>query len=275
MGKFNHIDIEVISEFINKLASRYVELRTKLLNYPENNKVITSLDCGFDVTNLLKRLKKYSVAIDSKREQGAIPPIVSDIYRSDLGELLTTEYYEEILAEGSRYIIPLKNISYRERDDMPGKGIDAIGYRIIDDKIDLLAAEAKVSEQSSNPPDVVHTSKDSLYKTQLKYHNDQELLIKRVQDFMRRLGGEHLIIMAALVASMESGDTDKYSITYGCCLVRDYTCVDFTKDYGKLKSNEDDFTNGDIHAVILSFTDKTINETVDLFYKKVQEIVNE
>ena len=90
-------------------------------------------------------IKSNSTFVDPIREIGEVPSIINDIYRSDLGEILTTYYFEEKLPEGERFIIPLKNISMRERFDMPGRGIDAIGYRLEEDgKIELLLSEAKV-----------------------------------------------------------------------------------------------------------------------------------
>ena len=55
-------------------------------------------------------IRKNAVAVDFKREQGLAPAILNDIYRSDLGELLMTYYFEEKIGEDKRFIIPLKNI---------------------------------------------------------------------------------------------------------------------------------------------------------------------
>ena len=49
--------------------------------------------------------------------------------------------------------------------------------------------------------------------------------------------------------------------------------VNEATDYGKVKTNEKDFEPGKVHFSILSFKDKSIDETVDLFYKKVQELI--
>ena len=44
------------------------------------------------------------------------------------------------------------------------------------------------------------------------------------------------------------------------------------KDFGKMQTNASEFDPGDIHFAILSFTEETIDNTIDLFYKKVREI---
>ena len=41
----------------------------------------------------------------------------------------------------------------------------------------------------------------------------------------------------------------------------------------KMKTNQSDFEPGKVHFSILTFSDKTIKDTVDLFYKKVQELI--
>lgn len=158
---------------------------------------------------------------------------------------------------------------------MPGRGVDAIGYRIKDDgSYELLIAEAKVSSQKQNPPSVVDRTDDSIYKTHKNYHDNSDVLEQRLVEFSKNLKGDDLLIVMCIIVDIEN-KTNKCSVTYGCGLVRDYTCENETKDFGKVKNNADEFEPGNIHFVILSFTEKTIEETIDLFYKKVQEIINE
>ena len=155
------------------------------MNSAITNESITlakSLDCEFDVDNLLEIIKQNSTAKDFDREAGKQPEVLKDIYRSDLGELLTTYYFEEKVEENRRFLIPLKNITYRERYDMPGKGIDAIGYRMDKSKTNILIGEAKVSTQKSNPPSVVDANKDSIYQTQKTYHDNEEIVVQRLSD---------------------------------------------------------------------------------------------
>ena len=131
MDYFDKIDIRVFDKFIEKFAARYIEQRTKMSSAISNESLTLakSLDCEFDVDNLLEIIKRNSTAKDFDREAGKQPEVLKDIYRSDLGELLTTYYFEEKVEDNRRFLIPLKNITYRERYDMPGRGIDAIGYR--------------------------------------------------------------------------------------------------------------------------------------------------
>lgn len=274
MNVFKKYDIKVFDEFIDKFAQKYIEQRSVLTPdvIDEAMKISEGLGTGFDLSQIKNIVKHNSVFIDPEREHGNKPNPMNDIYRSDLGELLTTYYFEEKLNESSRYIIPAKNISTRERYDMPGRGIDAIGYRIKDDgTYELLIAEAKVSEQKQNPPSVVDSTADSIYKTQKKHHDEPNTLKQRLVEYSKNLKGNDLAIILCIIVDIED-KTNKYDITYGCALVRDYTCVDETKDFGKMKTNADDFDPSNIHFAILSFTEKTIDSTIDLFYKKVREL---
>lgn len=274
---FNKIDIRVFDKFIDKFAEKYVVQRGAITPnvIDEVLKASERLGTGFDLSQIKSVVKKNSVFVDPIREKGGRPDPVKDVYRSDLGELLTTYYFEEKLDESNRYVIPAKNISTRERYDMPGRGIDALGYRIKDDgSYELLVAEAKVSSQKQNPPSVVDKNDDSIYKTHKNYHNNSNVLEQRLVEFSKNLKGNDLLIVMCIIVDIEN-KTNKCSITYGCGLIRDYTCVDEAKDFGKVKSNANEFEPGNIHFAILSFTEKTIDETIDLFYKKVQEITNE
>ena len=185
-----------------------------------------------------------------------------------------TYYFEEKLPAGERFVIPFKNISFRERAELPGRGLDAIGYRKIDDtKVEILLGEAKVSQDKNSPPSVVDSTKDSIYNTQLNLSNNTPIVIQRLSDYARRLNCKDAAIIGFAIISIEKKLVDKFSITYGCTLVRDYTCVNEDTDYGKMKTNQADFEPGKVHFSILSFSDKTINDTVELFYKKIQELI--
>lgn len=271
---FNKIDIKVFDKFIDKFAEKYVAQRCAITpnSIEEVLKTSEGLGMGFDLSQIKSIIRKNSVFVDPIREKGGRPHPMKDVYRSDLGELLTTYYFEEKLGEGKRYIIPAKNISTRERYDMPGRGIDAIGYRIKKDgSFELLVSEAKISSQKQNPPSVVDKTDDSIYKTHKNYHDNFDVLGQRLVEFSKNLKGDDLFIVMCIVIDIEN-KTNKCSITYGCGLVRDYTCVDEAKDFGKMKNNASEFEPSNIHFAILSFTEKTIDETIDLFYKKVQEI---
>ena len=233
MNVYKKFDIKVFDEFIDKFAQKYIEQRSALTiaTIDEALKMSDGLGTGFDLSQIKNIFKHNSVFIDPEREKGNKPNYINDIYRSDLGELLTTYYFEEKLEEGQRYVIPAKNISTRERYDMPGRGIDAIGYRIKDDgTYELLIAEAKVSEQKQNPPSVVDKTDDSIYKTHKKYHDETDTLKQRLVEFSKNLKGIDLTIIMFIIVNIEN-KTNKCDITYGCGLVRDHICVDETKDF--------------------------------------------
>lgn len=274
MNTFSKFDVRVFDKFIDKFAEKYIEQRTALSSaaIDEALKVSEGLGTGFDLSQIKTIVRQNAVYVDPIREKGGTPNPVNDIYRSDLGELLTTYYFEEKLDEGHRYIIPAKNISTRERYDMPGRGIDAIGYRIKEDgTYELLIAEAKVSGQKQNPPAVVDQTDDSIYKTHKKYHDNSDTLKQRLVEYSKNLNAKDVVIIMFFVIDIEN-KTNNCEITYGCGLVRDHTCVEETKDFGKMKSNANEFEPGNIHFAILSFTEETIDSTIDLFYKKVREL---
>lgn len=273
MDRFEYIEIDVFDAFIDKFAERYVQQRSNVSH--DIIEKAASSDCGLDTTALLDVIRKYSCFIDPEREAGRKPSIFNDIYRSDLGELLTSYYFEEKLPECERYVIPLKNISERERYDMPGRGLDAIGYRKeLDGSFTLLLSESKVSGEKKNPPRVVDQAEDSIYNSQKGHHDDMPLVLQRLTEYVRHLSScESCAVLGCIVLWMEHGQFDKFKITYGCGLVRDTTCAHPEQDFGKMKSQADDFRPGKVDFVIFSFTQKTIDETVDLFYNKVKEIM--
>lgn len=267
-------NVPVTDPFIQKFAERYLEQRSQtVFDYTTLNQGALFENLGFDTEVLRNIVKKHAVAIDKNREQGIQPPILSDIYRSDLGELLMTYYFEEKLPDGERFIIPLKNITFRERADMPGRGLDAIGYKQNDGKIEILLGEAKVSESKQSPPAVVDATADSIYKTQKHYRDNLPVVVQRLSDFARRLSGQDAAIIGFAIVNMSLDMDDKYSITYGCTLIRDYDCVNELTDFGKMKTNAVEFEPSKVHFSVLSFQDKTIQETVGLFYEKVQELI--
>lgn len=266
-------NVRVFDKFIDKFARKYIEQRSdsKIPDIDDILLTAESLGSGFDLSQIKSVIQRNSVAVDPVRESGQIPQAVKDIYRSDLGELLTTYYFEEKLDEKERFIIPAKNISTRERFDMPGRGIDAIGYRIhADGKTELLIAEAKVSNQQSNPPSVVDQTDDSIYKSLKNYHDNLNTIQQRLVEYMKYLPKSEMMAILCFVIEIESGKTP--SITYGCGLIRDYTCTDESRDFGKMRQNATEFEPGNIHFAIFSFTEETIESTVDLFYKRVMEL---
>ena len=269
------IDVRVFEAFIQKFAKKYLEQRSQTnsdIGAITEHALFEKL--GFGTDALKKIITKNAIHFDLKREQGLKPEVLNDIYRSDLGELLMTYYFEEKLPESERFIIPLKNITFRELAELPGRGLDAIGYKYSDEKVEILLGEAKVSAEKKSPPAVVDYKDDSMYKTQLKYKNDTPLIIRRLSDYVRRLSNpKDAVIIGCAIVCLEQNLQSEYSITYGCTLIRDHTCVNETSDFGKLKSKVTDFEPGKVHFSILSFRNKTIEETVNLFYQKVQELI--
>ncbi len=275
MHEHKKIDIPVIDAFIKKFAEMYLEQRSQTqFDYRSINEQVLFKNLGFGTDALEQIIKSNATPIDKNREQGLQPNILNDIYRSDLGELLMTYYFEEKLPNGERFIIPLKNITFRERAELPGRGLDAIGYKKLNgEKVEILLGEAKVSADKKSPPPVVDTTDDSIFKTQSKHKNETPIVVQRLSDYARRLNVKDAEILGFAIICIEHQLTTNFSITYGCTLIRDHTCVKEVSDFGKMKTNEKEFEPGRVHFSILSFSDKSINETVDLFYNKVQELI--
>jgi hypothetical protein len=268
------IDVKVNDKFLEKFANRYIEQRSQLnfdLKGLDDN--ILFKTNGFDSKLLEGIICEHSVAHDFLKDKNNNPDVLRNIYRSDLGELLMTYYFEEKLDSESKFIIPLKNITFRERADMPGRGLDAIGYRVDSDKITVLLGEAKVSHERKSPPSVVDKTEDSIYKTHKKHNDNIDVIIERLTDYCRRLGTSDAEMIGLVILSMKANKKDVYSLTFGSTLIRDFKCVNESSDFGKMKTNIEEFTPNKIHFSILSFTEKEISETVELFFKKVQELI--
>lgn len=223
-----------------------------------------------------KLIKKYAIPKDKKREQGEVPPIMQDIYRSDLGELLTTYYFESKIEEGLRFKMPRKNIETRERSDMPGKSFDAIGYRKEGEKIHLLIGETKVSGEKQSPPQVVDKTNDSIYLTHKKHiahtKNDRDELLQKITRWLKSLPLVNFKEVEFILTAIENDMLEYYDITLGCVLVRDVDCKNIEKDFGKMRIDSEAFEPHNIHFCILWFTE-SIEQTVQFFYEKVQTLI--
>lgn len=275
MHKFEKIDIPIGERFLNYFSREYLKQRSQTqFDYSGINEQVLYKNLGFGTDALKKIINRNAIPIDKKREQSLQPAILNDIYRSDLGELLMTYYFEEKIPDGERFIIPLKNITFRERAELPGRGLDAIGYKKSNDThVEILLGEAKVSADKNSPPSVVDKKDDSIFNTQLKHKNEVPVVIQRLSDYARRLNVKDAEIIGFAIVCLANSLTDNFSITYGCTLIRDHTCVNEASDFGKLKAKASDLEPGKVHFSILSFSDKSINETVDLFYNKVNELI--
>lgn len=273
--KFIKEDVAVFDKFIVKFSEMYIKQRSETkFDYSSFDESLLFQKHGFDSTDLKRIITKNSVALDTKREAGEKhKTVMTDVYRSDLGELLLTYYFENKLPETEKFIIPYKNISNRELAAQPGRGLDAIGYRIDGDRIRLLIGEGKVSHQTKNPPDVVDYTNDSIYSTQKKFKDDKKLLANRLTDHCRNLTGEAADTIGLASLLLECGRDNELDLVFGCALLRDSSCVKINDDYGKFYTQQTDFDPHQITFCIMSF-DKNIEDTIDLFYNKVQELSN-
>ncbi|WP_286883086.1 hypothetical protein [Sphingobacterium sp. UBA5980] len=271
--KFIKEDISVSDKFIVKFSEMYIKQRSETrFGYNKIDESLLFQKHGFDSTQLKKVIKQNSVAEDLIREAGDThKTVLTDIYRSDLGELLLTYYFEDKLPEDERFIIPHKNITNRELAAQPGRGLDAVGYRVDNDRIRLLIGEGKVSHQKINPPSVVDYNSDSIFNTQAKFKNNRDLLVNRLSDYSRNLTDEAAEKIGLVLLLLDFGRESEFDLVFGCALIRDVSCVKINEDYGKFYTQQTDFDPHHITFCILNF-DKEIADTIDLFYEKVQEL---
>ncbi|GHT24787.1 hypothetical protein FACS189430_10340 [Bacteroidia bacterium] len=93
MHKYDKIEVKVFDAFIQKFAEKYLEQRSQTQFDYSDKELYDNLGFGTDV--LKNIISKNAVPVDTKREQGLQPAILNDIYRSDLGELLTKVSQQE------------------------------------------------------------------------------------------------------------------------------------------------------------------------------------
>jgi hypothetical protein len=274
-NKYVKEDVSVSDAFLLKFSEMYIKQRSETkFSYDAIDESVLFQKHGFDSTLLKPIITKNSVAKDIKREAGETHKyVINDIYRSDLGELLLTYYFENKVPEDERFIIPHKNITNRELAAQPGRGLDAVGYRVKDDRVSLMIGEAKVSHQIKNPPDVVDYNEDSIYKTQLKFKENKELLINRLSDYCRNLTEEAAEKIGLVLLLLQFGRETEFDMVFGCALLRDVNCVKINEDFGKFYTQQTDFDPHQVTFCIMNL-DTKIGDTIDSFYKKVQELCN-
>ena len=269
--QFKYYDIPVTDDTIEALARKYVDFRSEAPKLPEDleeNPIFKNL--GFDTNKIKDLIRNNTIPI--RNTDGAV---MRDIYRSDLGELLMTlyfDYQETDICDGESFIIPIKNIWDREHNDMPGRGVDLIGYKLDGDSRQLLIGEAKVSHEKQNPPAVVNTSNDSIYNNHKKNATDRTYLTRRLANFIKKVDGEAAKNFSLILLGLTMPNVPGlYEIVYGCCLIRDKDCFKDNDDYGKLQTNMKEFEPGKVYFIIPVF-DKPIEDTVNLFHEKVESL---
>lgn len=267
-SKFDVIPIDVCDAYVTECAADYKSLLTKTeFDIEGLDTDVRFTDTGFSTNHIKEIIKKYSLpkrnTVDKK----------SDIYRSDLGELHLLRFFEKELhskyPEEANFVIPLKNIEHRENVDMPARGLDLIGYRVLD-KLTLLIGEAKVSDERASPPQVVNSTEDSIYKTHTKHRTETEYLLRKLSNVLRKLDFEHAFYLSQIVFHLEENALEKIRIVYACCLLRDSECFS-DNDFGKMKTNSNEFEPNTVHFVVYCFSD-SISNLVDAFYQKVLEL---
>lgn len=268
------INKEITDSFVDRYAEEYINLRSGGPFEAESlaqSGLVDDLD--FD-TSTIERLFQRHTMPERIRAIAGDRNSYRDIFRSDLGEMLLTYYFERGIESVTfqsgmekAFTIPLKNIYDRETNHLPGRGLDLVGYRI-EPTLTLLLGEAKASHEKRNPPQVVNQANDSIYHSQKKNKDDSSYLIKRLANFAKKLRGNDFTALSAILLHLDQGNSNGFHTVYGCCLVRDDSCVKVPGDYGKLDSRRAEFEPGEVHFVIPIF-ELPLHDVVDLFHGAV------
>lgn len=269
---YRKFDIPFDDSRAERYARKYVELRSELIEDPSHylsDEIFVGL--SLDADKIKEIIQKHTTP--NRSSAGTY----RDIYRSDLGELMLVHYFEDGIKTTNLepedkipFTIPVKNIYDRELNDLPGRGLDLLGFRL-EPKLSLLVGESKVSRERRNPPLVVHYNDDSIFKSQKKNREDRTYLIRRLSNVAKKLTGRDAKYLMAIILFMERGMEDRFDTIYGCCLVRDSICVDESRDFGKMMSEQSVFEPGFVHFVIPSLQ-VGIDDAVDLFARKIEEL---
>lgn len=170
-------------------------------------------------------------------------------------------------------------ITEEEEDpDMPKRGLDNFGFVFSYENGDILlskivACEVKASDSKKSPPSVVHASEDSMFKALKSVENIDMRLTKAIAKSIDKLPeGEYIELIANIAIDIENKQdlgNIKNKIMVVPFLVRKkehYT----EKDYGKFKSNYNEFKFSAISSHILVL-DYDLNKFSEELFEKLRE----
>jgi hypothetical protein len=252
--KFSAIEFEDNSDWMEKVATEYVRLRTECVTTIQN----ISLD-GIQVLEV-DTIKQYI-------QKATIPPRSGgnfDVTRSDLGETLCYM----ILEQEYRTMLGYKSVRDRELINFPGRGIDAIGIEN-DGKLILVLGEVKVSNASASPPQVVDTSDDSLRNQHLGHLNELNITTKKIWNLSRHvLDATVRDLLFTALWYLEEQRLDKLRLVVCCVLVRPrnrYTI----KDFGTFIKCPADYQPAHIRFIVVCLPGD-VETVVDRWYATVK-----
>lgn len=170
-------------------------------------------------------------------------------------------------------------ITEEEEDpDMPKRGLDNFGFIFNDENGNIVlnkivACEVKASDSRQSPPNVVHTSEDSMFKALKSAENIDIRLKKAIAKSIDKLPeGEYIELIANIAIDIEERhelNSIKNKIMVVPFLVRKKDS--YTKnDYGKFKSNYNEFEFSTISSHILVL-DYDLNKFSEELFEKLRE----
>jgi len=163
-----------------------------------------------------------------------------------------------------------RSIRDRETIQLTGRGIDAVGVVNLD-KLMLVLAEAKVSDEGKSPPNVVDNAADSLSKQHKNHIADIEITTKKIWDLGRRSSDQEtqeLFLKAYLY--LDHKRWDKIELLVSCFLVRPknkYT----QKDYGSFRTQPNAYSPANINFWVICIPD-TVQAVVTKWHEAIKRI---
>jgi hypothetical protein len=230
--------IEKFSPIVKEYYTNFSDLEAEL------NKLLDD-DLGFTSQNIESCLKEcLEVCIpdpdnDPKPEQ-------FKTYRSDFPEILASICLQELF----NTLIPVNGIKARERTNLPGRGIDIIGYEIKDDICHLIICEIKGSCSSSNPPSCVNGKSDSIANQLLSCVTDRKKTLNRLTALFSKCDPNHKPQIGKLLFLWQREMHDKMKVILCPFLVREKSKYK-DKDYTFMKDQLDNYSPGIIRFIII------------------------
>lgn len=245
--------IEKFSPAVRDYYTNFSELETEL------NRVLDD-DIGFSPENIKSCLKDY-LELNIPNPNNDSKPEQLKTYRSDFPEILAHVCLQELF----NTIIPVNGIRTRERTDLPGRGIDIIGYEMKDGICHLIICEIKGSCSSLNPPLCVDGKNDSIANQLLSCVTDRKKTFNRLSVLFSKSDPKHKAHIAKLLLLWQQEMHDKMKVILCPFLVREKSKYK-DMDYMFMKDRLDNYSPGIIRFIIIC-----INEDLGRISKKLYE----
>lgn len=185
-----------------------------------------------------------------------------DVVRSDFGETICYMLLEQLYETKFIY----KSVRDRELADRAGRGIDAIGIEE-GEKLSLILAEVKVSNENTSPPQVIDTGSTCLRQQHKKRIDDLQATADAVLDVARRTSEMSIrgrFTMAALC--LEYQQWHLLNLVVACVLLRPLGM--FTnQDFGSYRAKPEQFTPAKIRFLVACVPYDDIGPIIERWYK--------